>query len=91
MTSDALSTSTRLALLSPVRETSIEHIARQLENYRVFLAPFQLRHYLYISLDSSSTLKANLLAFTEAEGHDIGLPISQDLPGVLTQLMPSVN
>ena len=35
----------RLALLSPVHGTSIEHIARQLDNYRVFLAPFQLRHY----------------------------------------------
>lgn len=61
----------RLALLSPVHGTSIEHIARQLENYRVFLAPFQLRHYLHISLESSATLKANLLAFAEQEGHDI--------------------
>ena len=61
----------RLALLSPVHGTSIEHIARQLDNYRVFLAPFQLRHYLHISLESSSTLKANLLAFAEQEGHDI--------------------
>ena len=73
MTSDALSSSMRRALLLPVHGTSIEHIARQLENYRVFLTPFQLRHYLHISLESSSTLKANLLAFAEAEGHDIVL------------------
>lgn len=71
MTCDAHSSSMRLALLSPVHGTSIEHIARQLDNYRVFLAPFQLRHYLHISLESSSTLKANLLAFAEQEGHDI--------------------
>ena len=61
----------RLALLSPVHGTSIEHIARQLENYRVFLAPFRLRHYFHISLESSSTLKASLLAFAEQEGHDV--------------------
>ena len=71
MTSDALSSSMRRALLLPVHGTSIEHIARQLENYRVFLPPFQLRHYLHISLESSATLKANLLAFSEAEGHHI--------------------
>ena len=35
MTSDALSSSMRRALLLPVHGTSIEHIARQLENYRV--------------------------------------------------------
>jgi hypothetical protein len=61
----------RLALLSPVHGTSIDHIARQLDNYRIFLAPFQLRHYLHISLESSSELKANLMAFAEQEGHDI--------------------
>ena len=71
MTSDALRPSMRRALLLPVNGTSIEHISRQLENYRVFLPPFQLRHYLHILLESSSTLKANLLAFAEAEGHDI--------------------
>jgi hypothetical protein len=61
----------RLALLSPVHGTSIDHIARQLDNYRAFLAPFQLRHYLHISLESSPELKANLMAFAEQEGHDI--------------------
>ena len=61
----------RLALLSPVHGTSIDHIARQLDNYRAFLAPFQLRHYMHISLESSPELKANLMAFAEQEGHDI--------------------
>ena len=61
----------RLALLSPVHGQSIEHIARQLENYRIFLAPFQLRHYLHVSLESSADLKEKLVAFAEQEGHDI--------------------
>ena len=61
----------RLALLSPVHGTSIDHIARQLDNYRAFLAPFQLRHYMHISLESSPELKSNLMAFAEQEGHDI--------------------
>ncbi|MAI96800.1 MAG: hypothetical protein CMN95_08825 [Synechococcus sp. MED650] len=61
----------RLALLSPVHGQSIEHIARQLENYRIFLAPFQLCHYLHVSLESSADLKEKLVAFAEQEGHDI--------------------
>ena len=52
MTSDALSSSMRRALLLQVHGTPIEHIFRQLENYRVFLPPFQLRHYLHISPES---------------------------------------
>ena len=61
----------RLALLSPVHGQSIDHIAQQLDNYKAFLAPFALRHYLHISLDSSPDLKANLLEFADQNGHDI--------------------
>ena len=61
----------RLALLSPVHGQSIDHIAQQLDNYKAFLAPFALRHYLHISLDSSSDLKSNLLEFADQNGHDI--------------------
>ena len=63
----------RLALLSPVHGQSIDHIARQLENYRTFLAPCELRHYLHISQDSSPTLGDELLAFAEREQHSIVL------------------
>ena len=55
----------RLALLSPVHGQSIDHIAQQLDNYKAFLAPFALRHYLHISLDSSPDLKANLLELAD--------------------------
>lgn len=61
----------RLALLSPIHGQSIDHIARQLENYRTFLAPFELRHYLHISLDSSPLLGDHLRAFAEREQHSI--------------------
>ena len=61
----------RLALLSPVHGQSIDHIAQQLDNYKAFLAPFALRHYLHISLDSSPDLKASLLEFADQNGHDI--------------------
>ncbi len=61
----------RLALLSPVHGRSIDHIARQLENYRVFLNPFQLRHYLHISEESSTDLRKNLIAFAQRNDHDI--------------------
>lgn len=61
----------RLPLLSPVHGQSIDHIAQQLDKYKAFLAPFALRHYLYISLDSSSDLKSNLLEFAAQNGHDI--------------------
>jgi len=63
----------RLALLSPVHGQSIDHIARQLENYRTFLDPFELRHYLHISLESSPVLGDQLLAFAEREQHSIVL------------------
>jgi hypothetical protein len=53
----------RLALLSPIHGQSIEHIARQLENYRVFLAPFELRHYFHVSLESHPDLQSELSAF----------------------------
>ena len=75
----------RLALLSPVHGTSIDHIARQLDNYRAFLAPFQLRHYMHISLESSPELKVNLMAFAEQEGHDIVITKNHDKPGDLAQ------
>ena len=61
----------RLALLSPVHGQSIDHIAQQLDNYKAFLAPFALRHYLHISLDSCPNLKSNLLEFADQNGHDI--------------------
>ena len=61
----------RLALLSPVHGQSIDQIARQLENYRAFLNPFQLRHYLHISEGSSIDLKDNLIAFAQRNDHDI--------------------
>jgi hypothetical protein len=61
----------RLALLSPVHGTSIEHIARQLDNYRVFLAPFELRHYLHVSFGSNENFETDLTAFAAREGHDI--------------------
>ncbi|MGB0501799.1 MAG: thiamine pyrophosphate-dependent enzyme, partial [Acidimicrobiales bacterium] len=41
------------------------HIARQLENYRVFLAPFELRHYFHVSLESHPDLQSDLTAFAE--------------------------
>ena len=61
----------RLALLSPVHGQSIDQIARQLENYRVFLNPLQLRHYLHISEASSTDLKDKLIAFAQRNDHDI--------------------
>ena len=61
----------RLALLSPIHGQSIDHIARQLENYRVFLAPFELRHYFHVSLESHPDLQSELSAFAEREGHSI--------------------
>ena len=61
----------RLALLSPVHGQSIDQIARQLENYRAFLKPFQLRHYLHISERSSIDLKDNLIAYAQRNDHDI--------------------
>lgn len=61
----------RLALLSPIHGQSIDHIARQLENYRVFLAPFELRHYFHVSLESHPDLQSQLSAFTEREGHSV--------------------
>ena len=61
----------RLALLSPVHGQTIKHISRQLENYRVFLAPFRLRHYLHISLESSPELREDLIRFAEENNHDV--------------------
>ena len=61
----------RLALLSPIHGQSIDHIARQLENYRVFLAPFELRHYFHVSLESHPDLQSELTAFAEREGYSI--------------------
>ena len=61
----------RLALLSPVHGQSIDHIARQLENYRTFLAPFELRHYLHVSLESSESLQRELLTYAQRHNHDI--------------------
>ena len=61
----------RLALLSPVHGQSIDHVARQLENYRAFLKPFQLRHYLHISEGSSLDFKDDLIAFARRHDHDI--------------------
>ena len=61
----------RLALLSPVHGQSIDQIVRQLENYRVFLKPFRLRHYLHISEGSSIDLKDNLIAFAQRNDHEI--------------------
>ena len=55
----------RLTLLSPMHGQSIDHITQQLDNYKAFLAPFALRHYLHISLDSSPDLKSNLLEFVD--------------------------
>ena len=51
----------RLALLSPIHGQSIDHIARQLENYRTFLTPFKLRHFLHLSLESSHHFNTNSL------------------------------
>ena len=42
----------RLALLCPVHGQSIDHIARQLGNYRVFLSPFLFLPPLYLSIFS---------------------------------------
>ena len=61
----------RLALLSPVHGHSIDQIARQLENYRVFLKQFQLRHYLHISEGSSVDFRSSLIAFAQRNDHDI--------------------
>jgi len=61
----------RLALLSPIHGQSIDPIAQQLENYRTFLQPFELRHYFHVSLESSPNLQANLTALAEQEGHSI--------------------
>ena len=71
MAADLCSSTMRLALLSPIHGQSIEHIARQLENYRVFLAPFELRHYFHVSLESHPDLQSELTAFAEREGHSI--------------------
>ena len=61
----------RLALLSPIHGQSIDHIARQLENYRTFLTPFKLRHFLHLSLESSASLQHELLDYADQHGHDI--------------------
>ena len=71
MAADFAPSTMRLALLSPIHGQSIEHIARQLENYRVFLAPFELRHYFHVSLESHPDLQSELTAFAEQEGHSI--------------------
>jgi len=71
MAADLSPSTMRLALLSPIHGQSIDHIARQLENYRVFLAPFELRHYFHVSLESHPDLQSDLTAFAEREGHSI--------------------
>ena len=71
MAADLSPSTMRLALLSPIHGQSIDHIARQLENYRVFLAPFELRHYFHVSLESYPELQSDLTAFAEREGHSI--------------------
>ena len=71
MAADLSPSTMRLALLSPIHGQSIDHIARQLENYRVFLAPFELRHYFHVSLESHPDLQSELSAFAEREGHSI--------------------
>lgn len=71
MAADLFPSTMRLALLSPINGQSIDHIARQLENYRVFLAPFELRHYFHVSLESHPELQSDLTAFAEREGHSI--------------------
>ena len=71
MVADLSPPTMRLALLSPIHGQSIDHIAQQLENYRTFLAPFELRHYFHVSLESSPDLQADLTAFAEREGHSI--------------------
>ena len=73
MAADLSPSTMRLALLSPIHGQSIDHIARQLENYRVFLAPFKLRHYFHVSLESHPDLPSELTAFAEREGHSIAL------------------
>jgi len=71
MVADLSPSTMRLALLSPIHGQSIDHIAQQLENYRTFLAPFELRHYFHVSLESSPNLQTDLTAFAEREGHSI--------------------
>ena len=71
MAADLLPSPMRLALLSPIHGQSIDHIARQLENYRVFLSPFELHHYFHISLESHPDLQDNIIALAEREGHSI--------------------
>ena len=71
MAADLSPSTMRLALLSPIHGQSIDHIARQLENYRVFLAPFELRHYFHVSLESHPDLQSELTAFAEREEYSI--------------------
>ena len=71
MAADLSPSTMRLALLSPIHGQSIDHIARQMENYRVFLSPFELRHYFHVSLESHPDLQSELTAFAEREGHSI--------------------
>ena len=71
MTSDALSSSMLRALLLPVHGTSIEHISRQLEKLSRFSASLLAPPLFTYFTGKYSTLKANLLAFAEADGHDI--------------------
>ena len=91
MAADLCSSTMRLALLSPIHGQSIEHIARQLENYRVFLAPFELRHYFHVSQESHPNLQAELTAFAEREGHSIFSPNEGNPPGGPARPMPCVN
>ena len=60
-----------LALLSPVQGESIDHIVQQLKNYRTFLAPFELRHYLHVFLENSESLQGELLSYAQRNSHDI--------------------
>ena len=81
----------RLALLSPIHGQSIDHITQQLENYRTFLAPFELRHYFHVSLESSPDLQTDLTAFAEREGHSIVFSQRRRPTWRPARLMPSAN
>ena len=71
MAADPSPSTMRLALLSPIHGQSMDHIARQLDNYRIFLAPFELRHYFHVSLESHPDLQTDLTDLAAREGHSI--------------------
>ena len=91
MAADLSPSTMRLALLSPIHGQSIDHIARQLENYRVFLAPFELRHYFHVSLRVTRISNPSSAPSPNGKGTASSSPNTDGPLGVIALLMPYQN